>query len=133
MQKTTSRNKNTLAILSFALASALAAPGAFAQSAPADPQDPATQATTTTQATPQQPTEAAPQAAAPAQKTPAQKTWGELDANGNGSLSVIEAAPIESLSKVFPKADKDGNGELTADEYKAWHAANGGKSKAGQG
>jgi len=125
MQKTTSRNKNTLAILSFALASALAAPGAFAQTAPADPQDPATQATPQ-----QQPTEAAPQAAAPAQKT---KTWGELDANGNGSLSAIEAAPIESLSKVFPKADKDGNGELTADEYKAWHAANGGKSKAGQG
>ena len=128
MQKKTNRNKNTLAILSFALASALAAPGAFAQSAPADPQDPATQA-----APQQQPTEAAPQAAAPAQKTPAQKTWGELDANGNGSLSASEAAPIESLSKVFPKADKDGNGELTADEYKAWHAANGGKSKAGQG
>ena len=119
---------NKLAILSFALASALAAPGAFAQSAAAAPKDPATQATTTTQATPQQPTEAAPQATAPAQKT-----WGELDANGNGSLSASEAAPIESLSKVFPKADKDGNGELTAEEYKAWHAANGGKSKADQG
>ena len=127
MLKTTSRNKNTLAILSFALASALAAPGAFAQSTTAAPEA-ATQATTTTQATPQQPTEAAPQATAPAQKT-----WGELDANGNGSLSVSEAAPIESLSKVFPKADKDGNGELTAEEYKAWHAANGGKSKADQG
>jgi len=119
MQKT-----NKLAILSFALASALAAPAAFAQSAAAaTPQDPAAQATPQ-----QQPTEAAPQAAAPAQKS-----WADLDANGNGSLSATEAAPIESLAKVFPKADKDGNGELTADEYKAWLAANGSKSKAGQG
>jgi len=118
MQKT-----NKLAILSFALASALAAPAAFAQSAPATPQDPAAQAMPQ-----QQPTEAAPQSAAPAQKT-----WADLDANGNGSLSASEAAPIESLAKVFPKADKDGNGELTADEYKAWLAANPGKSKSGQG
>lgn len=114
-------NRNTLAILSFAVASALAAP-AFAQSAPMTTQDPAAQSA------PQQATEPAPQAA------PAQKTWAELDANGNGSLSTTEAAPIESLSKVFAKADKDGNGELTADEYKTWLAANGGgKPKAGQG
>ena len=119
MQKT-----NKLAILSFALASALAAPAAFAQSAPTTPQDPAAQSMPQQQ---QQPTEAAPAAA------PAQKTWADLDANGNGSLSVTEAAPIESLAKVFPKADKDGNGELTADEYKAWLAANPGKSKSGQG
>ena len=118
MQKT-----HTLTILTFALASALAAPAAFAQSAPTNPQDPAAQAM------PQQPApEAAPQAA------PAQKTWAELDANGNGSLSAEEATPIESLTKVFAKADKDGNGELTADEYKTWLAANGGgKPKAGQG
>lgn len=118
MQKT-----NKLAILSFALASALAAPAAFAQSAPTNSQDPAAQAMPQQQPVP----EAAPQAA------PAQKTWAELDANGNGSLSAEEAAPIESLTKVFAKADKDGNGELTADEYKTWLAANGGKPKAGQG
>ena len=123
MQKTTKRNRNTLAILSFALASAVAAPAAFAQSAPTATQDPAAQP-----APQQQATEAAPQAA------PAQKTWAELDANGNGSLSASEAAPIDSLTKVFAKADKDGNGELTADEYKSWLAANGGgKPKAGQG
>lgn len=120
MRKT---NRNTLALLSFALASAMAAPAAFAQSAATTPQDPAAQAA------PQQApvTQAAPAVA------PAQKTWSELDANGNGSLSATEAAPIESLAKVFGKADKDGNGELTADEYKAWLAANGGKPKAGQG
>ena len=123
MQKTTKRNRNTLAILSFALASAFAAPAAFAQSAPTATQDPAAQP-----APQQQATEAAPQEA------PAQKTWAELDANGNGSLSASEAAPIDSLTKVFAKADKDGNGELTADEYKSWLAANGGgKPKAGQG
>ena len=126
MQNTTNRNK--LAILTFALASALAAPAAFAQSASGAPQDPAAQSAPQQPTTAQQPTtEAAPQAA------PAQKTWADLDANGNGSLSVTEAAPIESLAKVFPKADKDGNGELTADEYKAWLAANPSKSKAGQG
>jgi len=125
MQNKTNRNTNTLAMLSFALASAMAAPAAFAQSAPTTPQDPAAQSA------PQQqvPTEAAPPAAA----APAQKTWADLDANGNGSLSVTEAAPIESLAKVFPKADKDGNGELTAEEYKAWLAANPGKAKSGQG
>jgi len=126
-KKTTSRNRNTLAILSFALASALAAPSAFAQSAPANPQDPAAPAAPTAAQ------QAPPTVAAP-QSEPARKSWSELDANGNGSLSASEAAPIESLSKVFPKADKDGNGELTADEYKAWLAANGGgKAKTGQG
>ncbi len=123
--KTTPRNRNTLAILSFALASALAAPAAFAQSAPANSQDPAAQAM------PQQQPSASDSAT---QTAPAQKTWAELDANGNGSLSASEAAPIDSLAKAFAKADKDGNGELTADEYKTWLAANGGgKPKAGQG
>lgn len=77
-----------------------------------------------------------PDATAPAgaQAAPAKKSWSELDANGNGSLSATEAAPMDSLSKVFAKADADANGELTQDEYKTWLAANGkakGKAKAG--
>lgn len=40
MQKTTKRNRHTPAILSFALASAFAAPAAFAQSAPTATQIP---------------------------------------------------------------------------------------------
>ena len=64
--------------------------------------------------------------------TPAKKSWSELDANGNGTLSVAEAEPLPGLSKAFVKADADANGELTQDEYKAWLAANGkakGKAK----
>ena len=43
---------------------------------------------------------------------------------------------MESLSKVFAKADADANGELTQDEYKTWLAANAkakGKTKHGGG
>ena len=71
-------------------------------------------------------------------------------APANGDHSVLprdkpivvegEAAPGMSLTVTLgdtiaqAKADKDGNGELTADEYKSWLAANGGgKPKAGQG
>ncbi len=39
---------------------------------------------------------------------------------------------MQSLAKVFAKADADADGELTRDEYKAWLAANGkAKAKAG--
>ena len=64
---------------------------------------------------------------------PAAKSWSELDVNSNGSLSSSEAAPMESLAKVFAKADADGNGELTQDEYKAWLASNSSKQQPKQG
>jgi hypothetical protein len=41
---------------------------------------------------------------------------------------------MQSLAKVFAKADADADGELTQDEYKAWLAANGkarAKARAG--
>ena len=56
--------------------------------------------------------------------TPARKNWSELDVDANGSLSAGEAASMQSLTKVFAKADANADGELTQDEYKAWLAAN---------
>ena len=117
------RKTHTLSILSFALAAALAAPTAFAQSATTQ------QAQDPQQAPPQ---EASQQQAAPTAATPApqaageqgKKNWNDLDANGNGTLSATEAASMDSLAKVFPKADANGNGELTQDEYKTWVASN---------
>ena len=32
---------------------------------------------------------------------------------------------MDSLAKIFPQADADGNGELAPDEYKAWLSTNG--------
>lgn len=106
---------------------------------PAVPAIPATPALPPVKADPVAGAEA--QAAVPATRatpavpaTPANRSWAELDANGNGSLSVAEAASMHSLSKVFVKADADADGELTQDEYKSWLAANGrakGKTKAG--
>ena len=59
------------------------------------------------------------------------KDWKALDTDGNGSLSMSEAASLDSLAKVFGQADADGNGELTGEEYKTWWAANAG-AKAGK-
>ena len=104
-------------ILSTALAAAFAASGAFAQDAGAQQQ----------QTPPPQDTTQTPPAAQAGE--PAKKSWGELDADGNGSLSLAEAGALDSLAKVFTQADADANGELTQDEYKAWLAANGSGSK----
>lgn len=131
--------KKTLLTLSIALAAA-AAPSAFAQSAngianasvqaqAATPAVPATPALPASPAMQGQPPTAAVPAVSASPATPAKKGWSEVDANGNGSLSASEAASIESLAKIFVKADVDANGELTEDEYKAWLAASG-KAKA---
>lgn len=101
-------------ILSAALAAAFAASTAFAQDAAAQQQ----------KTPPPQDTTQAPKSDAPAKKS-----WSELDTDGNGSLSVSEAAAMESLSKVFAQADADGNGELTQEEYKAWLASSGTSDK----
>ena len=73
-----------------------------------------------TPATPAQP------AANEANGKEGKKDWKALDTDGNGSLSVSEAASLDSLAKVFGQADADGNGELTGEEYKTWWAANAG-------
>lgn len=113
---------NTLT-LSLALAACIAAPTAFAQDA--KPQPP--------QAMQQEAPPAADAQMAAAADKPAAKSWSELDVNNNGSLSSSEAAPMDSLAKVFTKADADGNGELTQAEYKTWLASNSSKQQPKHG
>lgn len=134
-------------ILSLAVAAALAAPLAFAQStqANANAQDnasaqAATPATRATPATPPSDDASAMSSATPA--TPATRaepaadakkvTWSDLDGDKDGKLSKTEAAPIERLNQVFDAADANKDGALTADEYKAYVAVHG-KSGAGNG
>ncbi len=134
-------NSLTPLMLSIAIAAALSAPMAFAQdanvtadaqqdaSAQAATQAPrqatgttATDATATADAMGAQPApQAAPQPASASRKV----TWSDLDGNKDGKLTKTEAAPIESLGKVFDKADADGDGSLTAEEYKQYLASNG--------
>ena len=117
-------------VLMAAIAAALAAPLAFAQSdnasataqgaaaaQAATPAIPATPATATAPATPATPAEPA----AAAKKV----SWSDLDGDKDGKLSKVEAAPLQSLTSVFDKADVDKDGALTPDEYKAYIAANG--------
>ena len=112
-------HKSRISLLfSIALTAVLAAPAAFAQDA--NVQDAKAQ-----QAPPQEASQAPAQSAQDAE--PAKKGWSELDADGNGSLNVGEAAALQSLAKAFAQADADGNGELTQEEYRAWLSSNGNK------
>jgi EF hand len=100
-----------------ALATAIAAPAAFAQ-------DSTTTATDQAQAAQSQP--ATP--ATPAE--PGKKTWADLDVNKDGNLDKTEAAPIPTLQAVFDSADTNADGALTGEEYKTYLAMNGdGKAK----
>ncbi len=91
-----------------ALATAIAAPAAFAQ----DSTPPTDQAQT-----------AQSQPATPAE--PGKKTWADLDVNKDGNLDKTEAAPIPSLEAVFDAADTNADGQLTGEEYKNYLAMNG--------
>lgn len=93
-----------------ALSAALAMPAAFAQDASTAAQDPATT---------QDPATAPQPAAQPESQS---LTWADLDVDGNGTLSKVEAGNVQSLAQVFDDADADKNGELTPDEYKAFVA-----------
>lgn len=46
--------------------------------------------------------------------------WADLDSDGNGNISRAEAQPHAALSGVFATADANGDGELTADEYRSF-------------
>jgi hypothetical protein len=47
-------------------------------------------------------------------------SWADLDTDGNGTLSKQEADSHPGLASVFTQADADGDGQLTADEYRAF-------------
>jgi EF hand len=100
-----------------ALATAIAAPAAFAQ-------DSTTTTTDQAQAAQSQPATPATQA------EPGKKTWADLDVNKDGNLDKTEAAPIPTLQAVFDSADTNADGALTGEEYKTYLAMNGdGKAK----
>lgn len=108
-----------------AATAALAMPLAFAQTAPTTQGD-SMQSAPATQAAP---------ATGPA-ATPKQVTWADLDGDKDGNLSKQEVSTVPSLSQVFDQADADKDGKLTADEYKAFAAANtpgGAASSSGSG
>ncbi|PJJ98683.1 calcium-binding protein [Lysobacteraceae bacterium NML91-0213] len=52
-----------------------------------------------------------------------QLTWADLDSNGDGNLSRDEATAHSALAAVFDQADADSDGQLTADEYRTFAAA----------
>lgn len=54
-----------------------------------------------------------------------QLTWADLDSNGDGNLSRDEATAHSALAAVFDRADGDSDGQLTADEYRTFAAAQG--------
>lgn len=107
-------NSRTVFALS-ALSLLLAIPAAHAQDS-----DAATPAVP--EPVPAETADAAESAPAPAAQ---QVSWADLDNDNDGQLSKSEAAEITSLSSVFDRADSNQDGQLTADEYKAWVAANG--------
>jgi Ca2+-binding EF-hand superfamily protein len=49
--------------------------------------------------------------------------WQRADVDRNGALSRIEASAMPSLAPYFDAIDRDGNGEISADEVRAWRSA----------
>jgi Ni/Co efflux regulator RcnB len=121
----TIRNHKPLIALIVAAGSVLAIP-AMAQSAKqaAQAQNEAAQA----QQAAAQAGQAADQAtnaaaAASAQANGGGQTWASIDTDGNGTISKTEAQVNAGLAQVFDQADTNKDGELSADEYKAYVAA----------
>lgn len=50
-----------------------------------------------------------------------QKTWEQLDTNKDGNLSKAEADADPAMKALFAKADTNGDGILTPDEYRAYY------------
>ena len=123
-------NARTHLAAAVALGAALAMPMALAQSAVTpeirDAQKAATEAAEAAEAAQdvQDVQDAAQPASPPAEAQPASRQlgWNDVDADGNGTISRAESAALPALAAVFDEADADGDGELTAEEYRA-HAA----------
>jgi hypothetical protein len=122
----TIRNRKPLIALIVAAGSMLAIP-AMAQSAKQQAAHAQNEAAQAQQAAAQagqaadQATDAA--AAASAQANGGGQTWASIDTDGNGTISKTEAQVNAGLAQVFDQADTNKDGELSADEYKAYVAA----------
>ncbi|MBB1061204.1 EF-hand domain-containing protein [Marilutibacter spongiae] len=104
-------------IVALALTAAMSSSMAFAQEQDATATEGAQQAETATMNDAEAP----------------RKSWADIDVNQDGSVSKDEAASVPALSQVFDEADADADGNLTADEYKAYVAkAQGGEASSGQ-
>lgn len=131
----TIRNRKPLIALIVAAGSVLAIP-AMAQSAKQQAAHAQNEAAQAQQAAAQadQATDAA--AAASAQANGGGQTWASIDTDGNGTISKSEAQVNAGLAQVFDQADANKDGQLSADEYKAYVAAQqagAGGTAAGQG
>ncbi len=97
-----------------------AAPLAFAQTQPTN----ATEAQAEQQAEQayqaQQATGAAEQQSQQSAASGQAMGWADLDVDGDGSISKQEAQRHTGLSSVFDQADSNGDGQLTADEYRSF-------------
>ncbi|EKT4448129.1 TPA: EF-hand domain-containing protein [Stenotrophomonas maltophilia] len=124
----TIRNRKPLIALIVAAGSVLAIP-AMAQSAKQQAAHAQNEAAQAQQAAAQagqaadQATNAAAAAAASAQANGGGQTWASIDTDGNGTISKTEAQVNAGLAQVFDQADTNKDGELSADEYKAYVAA----------
>lgn len=61
------------------------------------------------------------------------QTWASIDTDGNGTISKDESQVNAGLAQVFEQADANKDGQLSADEYKAFVQAQQGAAGAAQG
>ena len=95
--------------------------GTYSQTTPATPATPYPgTGTPATPATPANPADAGAASMTSNSASTKQMTWADLDTDKNGTLSKTEAGAMSSLSQVFDTADGNKDGNLTADEYRAY-------------
>jgi hypothetical protein len=112
-----------------ALVATLSTPLAFAQAQTGTtPTDASAQTSTPTDPAMQSQTPPATyNDAAGATGSPVKKSWADVDMNKDGNLTKAEAAAVPALGQAFDKADANGDGSLTPEEYKAYTKVKGKK------